>query len=47
MKKGEEIRGQFNCKPNAKNPRDLDISIEYKFAGEHDSVDATQQYFLR
>jgi protein arginine N-methyltransferase 1 len=47
MKKGEEIRGEFSCKPNSKNPRDLDISISYKFNGEHDSVDTTQLYFLR
>lgn len=47
MKKGEEIRGEFSMKPNAKNPRDLDMSISYKFKGEHDSIQATQQYFLR
>jgi len=40
MKKGEEIRGEFNCKPNSKNPRDLDISISYHFAGEYDTIDA-------
>jgi len=46
-KKGEEITGEFHCKPNDKNPRDLDISISYKFKGQHDSVNSTQQYFLR
>jgi len=47
VKKGEEIRGEFSCKPNTKNPRDLDISIEYKFEGEHDKAHLTQNYFLR
>jgi protein arginine N-methyltransferase 1 len=47
VKKGEEIRGEFSCKPNAKNPRDLDIVIDYHFEGEHDKVSATQQFFLR
>jgi len=47
MKKGEEIRGEFTCKPNDKNPRDLDLVISYKFKGEHDSIEGTQTYFLR
>jgi len=47
MKKGEEIRGEFSCAPNAKNPRDLDLQISYKFTGEHDSIDNTQSYYLR
>lgn len=47
MKKGEEIRGEFTCKPNAKNPRDLDLTISYKFKGQYDTVEATQQYYLR
>jgi len=47
MKKGEEIKGEFSCKPNSNNPRDLDISISYQFVGEHDSVDTVQHYYLR
>jgi len=47
IKKGEEIKGTFHCKPNAKNPRDLDITISYSFQGEHDQITATQNYFLR
>jgi len=47
IKKGEEITGEFECKPNAKNPRDLDIVISYKFQGEHDTINTTQAYFLR
>jgi len=47
IKKGEEISGEFSCKPNEKNPRDLDISIQYKFEGEHDKTNSIQHYFLR
>jgi len=47
MKKGEEITGEFSLKPNATNPRDLDISIQYKFKGEYDTIQATHNYFLR
>jgi len=47
MKKGEEIRGEFSCKPNSKNFRELDIVISYKFQGEFDTVQATHNYFLR
>jgi len=47
IKKGEEIKGEFSCKPNAKNPRDLDIAIDYKFKGEYDAIDTSQNYYLR
>jgi len=47
MKKGEEIHGEFSCKPNAKNPRDLDIKIAYSFKGEYSVVEAVQEYCLR
>lgn len=47
MKKGEEMRGEFVCKPGVKNPRDLDITISYRFKGSYDSIDATQRYMLR
>jgi len=46
IKKGEEISGEFSCKPNSKNPRDLDLAISYLFNGEYDHVDTTQDYFL-
>jgi len=46
-KKGEEIRGEFSSKPNAKNPRDLDLTIQYKFKGEYDNIESTCHYFLR
>jgi len=47
VKRGEEIRGEFSLKANAKNPRDLDITIEFSFKGEHQTVTAKQDYFLR
>jgi len=47
VKKGEEIKGEFMCKPNEKNPRDLDISISYKFRGEYDQIEDKQFYCLR
>jgi len=47
IKKGEEIRGEFTLRANAKNPRDLDLIIEYSFKGEYQTVTTTQEYFLR
>jgi len=47
VKKGEEIRGEWACKPGVKNPRDLDISISYRFKGQYDAIERTQQFFLR
>eukprot|EP01116_Phalansterium_solitarium_P019752 TRINITY_DN562_c0_g1_i1.p2 TRINITY_DN562_c0_g1~~TRINITY_DN562_c0_g1_i1.p2 ORF type:complete len:361 (+),score=168.52 TRINITY_DN562_c0_g1_i1:59-1084(+) len=47
IKRDEELRGTFECRPSAKNPRDLDIVIHYEFQGEHDSSSNTQSYFLR
>jgi len=47
IKKGEEIKGEFMCKPNEKNPRDLDISISYKFRGDYDQIEDKQFYCLR
>jgi hypothetical protein len=39
---GETIRGTLSCKPNAKNPRDLDIVLEYHFEGKHCEAHRTQ-----
>jgi len=46
IKKGEEIRGEFTLKENARNHRDLDFTIEYKFNGEYQKVTAKQDYFI-
>jgi protein arginine N-methyltransferase 1 len=39
---GETIRGTLSCKPNDKNPRDLDITLEYHFEGKHCEAHRTQ-----
>ena len=46
---GEVIEGVLRCAPNAKNHRDLDIEIGYKFNGKNHSepVALTQAYRLR
>ncbi|CAE7896572.1 PRMT1 [Symbiodinium sp. KB8] len=44
---GEKLTGTLSCKPNDKNPRDLDIDVEYKFEGEFGSVQRKQPYKLR
>jgi len=46
IKRGEEIRGEFTLKSNKKNHRDLDITIEYKFNGEYQTIHAKQEFFL-
>jgi protein arginine N-methyltransferase 1 len=33
IRQNETIQGTLACKPNAKNPRDLDITIDYEFSG--------------
>eukprot|EP01100_Stratorugosa_tubuloviscum_P000627 TRINITY_DN1135_c3_g1_i1.p1 TRINITY_DN1135_c3_g1~~TRINITY_DN1135_c3_g1_i1.p1 ORF type:complete len:360 (-),score=132.56 TRINITY_DN1135_c3_g1_i1:95-1174(-) len=43
----EEITGNLQCKPNAKNPRDLDIIINYKHVGKFQTTEEQQIYFLR
>ena len=36
--KGDRIEGTLSCVPNGKNPRDLDISIEYKQVGPEGEI---------
>jgi len=38
VKQGEVIEGIMECKPNKSNRRDLDITIEYNFAGQSGQV---------
>ncbi|GIL72787.1 hypothetical protein Vretimale_4431 [Volvox reticuliferus] len=45
--KDETIHGVLHCKPNTKNPRDLDISIDYEFEGERGQARNTQHYRMR
>lgn len=47
VNKGEEVRGFLACKPNDKNPRDLDIDVEYQFDGAHGRARKTQPFRLR
>lgn len=35
---GEEITGEITCKPNPKNERDLDISLDINFDGTHSKI---------
>jgi len=43
----EEIKGSLTCKPNAKNPRDLDISLKVDFDGKYTTFHNSQEYYLR
>lgn len=40
----EVIEGALSCAPNAKNPRDLDITIEYKYCGANGTLDEEVAY---
>eukprot|EP00798_Chlamydomonas_sp_ICE-L_P025979 gene25979-11665_t len=42
MSMGEVLTGTLSCAPNAKNPRDLDIELDYKFEGSHGACSRTQ-----
>lgn len=44
---GEVIEGELSCKPNASNPRDLDIDITVRFDGASGSYNQTHEYKLR
>ncbi|XP_008558306.1 protein arginine N-methyltransferase 1 isoform X3 [Microplitis mediator] len=47
VKRGEEIYGVFSMKPNARNYRDLDFSIELDFKGELCQINETNHYRMR
>jgi len=40
VNEGDKITGVFSCKANARNPRDLDLAIDYKVDGQHPSEDS-------
>ncbi|KAI1298192.1 type I protein arginine N-methyltransferase Rmt1 [Mortierella claussenii] len=44
VKKDETITGELTCSPNARNPRDLDIIIDYEFNGKQMSVKEKNEY---
>eukprot|EP01138_Halocafeteria_seosinensis_P005748 gb/GECG01005876.1/.p1 GENE.gb/GECG01005876.1/~~gb/GECG01005876.1/.p1 ORF type:complete len:105 (+),score=9.75 gb/GECG01005876.1/:1-315(+) len=43
----EKTQGKLTCRPNDNNPRDLDITIDYKFEGSHQKAERSQFYRLR
>ena len=47
LQTGEEVRGSIECKRNAKNPRDLDICVEYRVDGAISKTSTVQQYRMR
>ncbi|KAH7968668.1 hypothetical protein HPB52_010611 [Rhipicephalus sanguineus] len=47
VKKGEEICGVFSMKPNPKNKRDLDFSIDIDFKGELSELCESFSYRMR
>uniref|UniRef100_A0A182PN09 type I protein arginine methyltransferase n=1 Tax=Anopheles epiroticus TaxID=199890 RepID=A0A182PN09_9DIPT len=47
VKKGEEVHGTFKMKPNVRNNRDLDFTIDLQFKGELSKVDEKNHYRMR
>eukprot|EP00708_Paratrimastix_pyriformis_P003039 GAFH01001804.1.p1 GENE.GAFH01001804.1~~GAFH01001804.1.p1 ORF type:complete len:308 (+),score=117.04 GAFH01001804.1:212-1135(+) len=47
MSRGESIQGYFRMASNIKNPRDMDIDVQFKYAGRHGDVDQIGRYRLR
>lgn len=45
--KDETIAGEIECKPNRKNPRDLDIGLSIIFEGRYSKVNEKIKYRLR
>ena len=44
---GDELICRLTCVPNARNPRDLDIALEYELAGQRATVAGRQEYRMR
>lgn len=44
VKENEEITGVLSCKPNAKNPRDLDFELDLQFNGSVSQVNTHMSY---
>lgn len=44
---GETMSGTLHCRPNEKNERDLDITIDYEFNGATSSAKTSQEFRLR
>jgi protein arginine N-methyltransferase 1 len=44
---GEVVSGELRCRPNARNRRDLDIEVDYRFDGKAMRAARTQSFRLR
>jgi len=44
---GERMTGTLSLKANAENPRDLDVTIHYKFEGRSGKYDRVQEFRMR
>ncbi|CAM6094951.1 unnamed protein product [Calypogeia fissa] len=44
---GESLTGTLSVAPNANNPRDLDVTVQYSFNGKRCRVNRTQHYRMR
>ena len=44
---GEICTGEISCKPNKRNPRDLDIGLKLDFHGRHSDFEKTMEFRLR
>lgn len=44
IRKDETITGELTCSPNARNPRDLDIVIDFDFKGQQMSLQEKNEY---
>jgi len=47
IRQNEVISGVLTCKPNQKNPRDLDITVDYEFNGSTMQTKGSQKYNMR
>jgi len=47
VSEGEQLVGEIDVSPNKKNPRDMDIAIDYHFEGKYKTHEGKQQFFLR
>ena len=44
---GEQLNGTLSVARNSKNPRDLDIRLQYHFAGKYSKCSRNQAYRMR
>lgn len=44
---GEQLTGRIASSPNARNNRDLDITLDLEFKGQHSGCSVRQEFRLR